>query len=213
MAKITTEDRALFNMKVQPFKDEVTAIFEKEKSFLELMARDNSGIAYKKLLLAEEMLHITTLYLAINNLSVEILKTKNTENLNEGRKSLYKAIIYLEDIVTNSIDCSYNDYEDKVNEISNVPLEKRYFLIRKLGLAIRLIMDAYGENTKWKWSFVEIQGRFATIAKNIIDMKSALKAYFDPHCNRLICFFTYWSLFCSSKCDIVALSIDTERVF
>ena len=100
MAKITAENRALFNLKIGPFKTEVNKIFEKEKSMLDLIARDNTGIAYKKFLLAEEMIHVTTIFLTMNNLSVEILDTKNTESLNDGRKAIYKAIIYLEDIVT-----------------------------------------------------------------------------------------------------------------
>lgn len=45
---------------------------------------------------------------------------------------------------------------------------------------MRMLTDAYGENTKWKWSFVELEARFATISKNLIDLKSAVKAFFDP---------------------------------
>jgi hypothetical protein len=180
MAKIAVESRELFNSKIKPYKDLVQKSFDKEKSILDLIVKDTSGIAYKKLLLAEEMMYVTTLQLIINNLSVEILGTKNTDSLNEGRKALYKAIIYLEEIVTNQIDVPYSEYEAKVAEISNTPLEKRYFIVRKLGLAIRLILDAYGDNTKWKWSFVELQGRFATVAKNLVDLKSACKDFFDP---------------------------------
>ena len=180
MAKIDSESRELFNIKQQPYKDAVAKTFEKEKNLLQLMSKDPSGIAYKKFLLAEEMMYITTLYLAINNLSVELIATKNTDALNEGRKALYKSVIYLEEIVTNFIDVPYSDYEKNVAEIENTPLEKRYFTIRKLGLAIRLIKDAYGENTKWKWAFIELQGRFATVAKNMLNMKTAMKDYFDP---------------------------------
>lgn len=180
MAKIAVESRELFNSKIKPYKDLVQKSLEKEKSILDLIVKDTSGIGYKKLLLAEEMMYITTLQLIVNNLSVEILGTKNTDSLNEGRKALYKAIIYLEEIVTNQIDAPFSEYEAKVAEISNIPLEKRYYIVKKLGLAIRLILDAYGENTKWKWSFIEIQGRFATIAKNLIDLKAATKDFFDP---------------------------------
>ena len=96
MAKIAAESREMFNAKSKPFRDLVQKSLDKEKSILNLMKSDNSGIAYKKLLLTEEMIYITTLYLTINNLSVEILGPKNTDALNEGRKTLYKAIIYLE---------------------------------------------------------------------------------------------------------------------
>ncbi|MCQ2982167.1 MAG: hypothetical protein MJ178_05385 [Treponemataceae bacterium] len=180
MAKITAESREEFNKKQQTYKDLITKSFEKEKSILNLIEKDSSGIAYKKLLLAEEMMYVTTLYLAINSLSVHLLGVNNTDALNEARKTVYKAIIYLEEIVTNVIDAPYSDYEDKVSQISNTPLEKRYYLTRKLGLAIRMVIDAYGDNTKWKWSFVELEGRYATVAKNMLDMKAAVKTYFEP---------------------------------
>ncbi|MBO4706260.1 MAG: hypothetical protein J5647_11035 [Spirochaetaceae bacterium] len=180
MAKITAESREIFNEKMQPYKELVQQAFDKEKEILNLITKDSSGVGYKKLLLAEQMIYIATLYLIINNLSVTILDTKNTDALNDSRKTLYKAIIYLEEIVTDMIDAPFVDYEEKLAEISNTPLEKRYYIVRKLGLAIRLVIDAYGDNTKWKWSFVELEGRFATVTKNLFDMKDGLKVYFDP---------------------------------
>ena len=180
MAKIAAESRELFNKKCQPYKDMIQKSFEKEDSLVSLIAKDVSGIAYKKMILCEEMIYVSSLYMIINNLSVTLLDTKNTDALNEARKTLYKAIIYLEEIVTNFVDAPYADYAEKVDEIASVPFEKRYFLARKLGLAIRLLIDAYGDNTKWRWSFVELQGRYATVAKNMIDMREASKNYFDP---------------------------------
>ena len=180
MAKINDETREEFNTKQDEFKREIDASFKKEKDILSIIKKDTNGIAYKKLILAEEMIYVATLYITINNLSVKILETKNNDALNESRKALYKAIIYLEEIVTNTVDCPYSELDDKLASIANTPIEKRYYLIRKLGLAIRMLMDAFGENTKWKWSFVELQGRFTVVAKNMIDMKQAAKDYFDP---------------------------------
>jgi hypothetical protein len=181
MAKITEESRDKFNKQIEPYKNLITETLQKEKSFLGLMERDSSGTGYKKLLLCEDMIHLTTLYLAVNAYSVDMLGVSNTDALNEGRKSLYKAVIYLEEIVTNIIDAPFSEYEKNVAEISNTPISKRFLIIRKLGLAIRLIIDAYGDNTKWKWSFVELNGRFSTVAKNMIDLKASSKIFFDPN--------------------------------
>ena len=52
--------------------------------------------------------------------------------------------------------------------------------MRKLGLEIQILKDAFGDNSKWKWSFIELEGRFATVSKNLIDMKTAGKDFFDP---------------------------------
>lgn len=180
MAKISTENRELFNTKIAPYKDKIKETLDKEKNMLNLIEKDTSGIGYKKLFLCEDQIFIATTWIIINNLSVELLGTKNNDALNDARKALYKAIIYLEDIVSGTIDCPYSELEEKVADIANTPLEKRFYLVKKLGLAIRLLVDAFGENTKWKWSFVELQGRFCTVAKNMLDLKKAVKDYFDP---------------------------------
>lgn len=181
MAKVTSEGRELFELKCEPYKKMISDALEREKNMLVFIEKDKTGVGYKRLILCEDMIGVATYYITINNLSVELVNTKNNDALNDARKSLYKAIIYLEDTVSNIIDAQYSDLEDRLTEISNIPLEKRYYIIRKLGLAINLLIDAYGDNTKWRWSFVELQGRFATVAKNMIDMKKGSKDYFDPN--------------------------------
>ena len=180
MAKITNEDRELFKKESKQYEDLIKAELDKEKEMLATMKGDAVGVEYKKMILAEQMIYIATLYNAINSASVKILDVKNNDALNEGRKILYKAIIYLEEIVTNLINATQDDVSEKMEAISNTPLEKRYFLVRKLGLAIQMIIDAFGDNSKWKWSFVELEGRFAAVAKNFYDFKNYIKAYFDP---------------------------------
>ena len=180
MAKITNEDRELFKKEAKQYEDLIKAELDKEKEMLGTIKGDAVGVEYKKMILAEQMIYIATLYNAINSASVKILDVKNNDALNEGRKILYKAIIYLEEIVTNLINATQDDVSEKMEAISNTPLEKRYFLVRKLGLAIQMIIDAFGDNSKWKWSFVELEGRFAAVAKNFYDFKNYIKAYFDP---------------------------------
>lgn len=179
MGRITSENRELFATKSQIHKDAINKIIANEKGVLSSIEKDPSGKALKKLQLCEQMIYVVTLYIAINDLSVSILGTKNNDALNEARKIMYKALIYLEDIVTSHVDVQFFEIEDKVAEIASVSLEKRYYLIRKIGLSIRLLIDAFGDNSKWKWSFVEIQGRFATVAKNLLDWKQASKDFFD----------------------------------
>ena len=180
MAKISAEARELYNRKTEQYRERIGKSLEKEKNILDLIRKDSSGTAYKKLLLCDEMIYVSTLYMVMNSLSLEILTVKNNDALNDARKSLYKAVIYLEEIVSNLVDVPYPELDDRLSEISNTPLESRYYQIRKLGLAIRMLTDAFGENSKWRWSFVELEGRFAVVAKNMIDMKAAAKNYFDP---------------------------------
>jgi hypothetical protein len=181
MAKVTDEARQTYGERVATYQQQIDALLIREKNMLMMIEQDSTGASYKRLMLTDEMLYLTTLYLSKHYLSVSILGVKNEDALNDARKTLYKAVIYLEETVSNFIDVPYSDYEGKTDEIKNLPESKRYYLIRKLGLAIRMVVDAYGDNTKWRWTFVELEARFATVAKNIIDLKTASKDGLDPH--------------------------------
>ncbi|MFA6507257.1 MAG: hypothetical protein WCT14_14255 [Treponemataceae bacterium] len=174
MAKISTEARHLYLEKAKQYRETIDNILLREKNILAVMDKDSNGAAFKRLMLADEMLNIASNFLVMHGMSTNMLGVKNEDALNEARKSLYKSVIYLEEIVTGLVDSPFSDYEDKFAEISSFDAARRYGLVRKLGLAIRLVEDAYGDNTKWKWAFVELEGRFAAVAKNLFDLKGAV---------------------------------------
>lgn len=180
MAKISEQTRLQFKEAVHPYEEKITATLEKEKTILNTIHPGDTGSEYKKLSLCEDVIFVATLYMAQNSLSLKLMDVKNNEVLNDARKMLYKAVIYLEDVVTNNIDVPYSDLTPYHENIKNTPLVQRFTLVRKLGLAINMLKDAFGDNSKWKWSFVELDGRYATVTKNLIDTKAAVKDYFDP---------------------------------
>jgi len=182
MAKVSEESRIHFNEAIQPYQDKIEAVLSKEKQISAGLATDIAP-EYKKLSLCEDMIYVASLYIAENSLSMKILDVKNQEDLNDARKMIYKAIIYLEEIVTNKIDVSYADLSPNQERISNIRIDKRYKIVRKLGLVINLLKDALGDNSKWHYTFVEIEGRFTVVAKNLIDMKLAARDFFDPQCS------------------------------
>jgi hypothetical protein len=179
MAKISNEERHQYFARIKPYKETADTILKREQNVLMVIKKDPAGAAFKRLALVDEMLNLTSNYIVLNGISQGVLKVKNEDALNDGRKSLYKSVIYLEEIVSNLVDAPYSDYEEKVAEIESVDAVRRYLLIRKMGLTIQILEDAYGDNTKWKWSFVELEGRFAAAAKNIIDLRNAV-ANTDP---------------------------------
>lgn len=181
MAKVTDDGRSQFKDAIVPYQKQVEALLAKEKTLTNAMKNDQIGQSYKKIQLAEDMMDCASYYMAQNALSVRIINVKNNDVLNDARKSLYKAVIYLEDVVTDYIDVSFAELSENLEQIANVPVFKRYALINKLGLSINMLKEAFGDNSKWKWSFVELEGRFAAVAKNFIDMKKAVKEYFDPN--------------------------------
>jgi hypothetical protein len=174
MAKISEADRQAYQDKVRIYIAMTKALLKTEKDLILESRNDSHDAILKKLALADEMLNLASNYMAINGISQAVLKVKNEEALNDARKSLYKAVIALEDTVSNYIDVPFSDYEKKLNAIEEFDQNQRYQLIRKMGLAIDLIEYAYGDNSKWRWTFVDLEGRFTTVAKNMMDLKNII---------------------------------------
>jgi len=173
MAKVTDIDRQMYHDKVKVYVSMTKALLDNEKKLVVEAKKNTPNTPLLKINLADEMLNLASYYMSINGISQSVLRNKNEEALNDARKSLYKAVIYLEEVVSNYIDAPFSDYEEKVSAIESFDPDQRYNLIRKMGLAIDLLEQAYGDNSKWRWTFVEIEGRFATVAKNILDLKNA----------------------------------------
>ncbi len=179
MKKPSEEARRRYAEYIQDYKNGIESILAKEKTMKEVVARGESGANYQKLGLADDNLNIVASYLLMSSLSLSFLGVKNETFLNEARKCIYKAIFYLEEIVTAYVDAPFSDYEPGLETIVAFSDESRHNLVRKLGFTIDALEEGFGENSKWKWSFVELEGRFAVVAKNLLNLKTFI-AGMDP---------------------------------
>jgi hypothetical protein len=173
------EARRRYAEYIQDYKNAIEAILAREKTMKEVIARGEAGANYKKLGLADDNLNIVANYIIMSALSTTFLGVKNDAYLNEARKCIYKAIIYVEEIVSPLVDSPFSDYEQGLETISAFSDDARFAMVRKLGFTIDSLEEGFGDNSKWKWSFVETEGRFAAICKNLINLK-AFVAGMDP---------------------------------
>ncbi len=179
MAKVSKEARERYNEKIKEYKN-ILEEFQLQDSQVEKMIETSeSGISYKRMSLIDTNLNMVSYYVLMNQLSLELLDVKNENFLNDARKTCYRVVIEMEKIVSDYIDSPYSDYEERLAELEDYDEKSRYRLIQKIGFAIDSVIDGFGPNSKWRWSFVELQGRYATVAKNIINMKK-LKENLDP---------------------------------
>ncbi|MDR1230895.1 MAG: hypothetical protein LBK61_05790 [Spirochaetaceae bacterium] len=175
-----TEEERYFEDKCKPFQMIIKELLQKERDILDASRSDPDNAADKLFQLADEMLNLASYYFIFNNLSLTILKARNADALNDARKAIYKAIIYLENIVTGKVNAPYSEYEYHLTElVSSVDEQRRYDMVKKMGFTISLLKDAYRNHSKWKWSFVELEGRFAATAKNMLELSAAV-ANTDP---------------------------------
>jgi hypothetical protein len=177
---MTENEERYYAEKCKPFHVIVKELLQKERVILEASRNDPDNAAGKLFELSDEMLNLASYYFIFNNLALAIIKNRNEEALNEARKTIYKAIIYLESVVTGKLNAPYSEYERHVKELAVVVDEHRRFnMVKKMGFTINLLEETYGNNSRWKWSFVELEGRFAAVTKNMLELTS-LVANTDP---------------------------------
>lgn len=179
MAKVSEEAKGQYGDKLKQFKAHVETVKQKELAVLAGI-RDGSGdIGMLKVSQVDTALDLASYYQVMNSLSVSLLDIRNEGHLNDARKVIYKAIILLEGIVSNYVDAPFSEYEERLASLDAFGDAQRYALVRKLGFAIDSVEEAFGDNTKWRWGFVEIEARYATVVKNLVNFRT-LTTKLDP---------------------------------
>lgn len=179
MAKISNEAKTRYAEIIKEYKSEIEKITQSESAIVASVEADDENEGYKKLTLAELTLDLVSYYVLMNSLSIFLLGLKNEGFLNAARKASYKGLIYLEDAVSPYVDAPFSDYEGKLARIEKFQAEKRIDRINKMGYSIQAVIHGFGDNSKWKWSFVELEGRLAAVSKNLLDLKNLITGL-DP---------------------------------
>jgi hypothetical protein len=174
MAKSSEEERLQYLKKIESYQLAIDTILKWEGKLLAEIQQEGEGAVLKRFNLVDTVLDLTSYYIILNSISQAMLKVNNEDALNEARKSINKGILYLEGMVTGLVDAPFSEYEDKVALLEPINAEKRYYLVRKMGLAIQLLENSFYDFSKWKWSFVDVEGRFAAVAKNSLDLKNVI---------------------------------------
>lgn len=183
MGKITQEQRNRYFEKVKEHRSVIEAGLAKEKTLIELLSKDATGAGYKRLRLAEEVLDLSSWYILVNTLSVSLLGIKNEDYLLEGRKTLVRALKYLDDTVGAPMDAAFSEYEAKLDEIKDLDYPSRLRLARKFAFAIQSLEEAFGDNSKYSLSFVDLWGKLGSLAKNLVDLRTVVSDLgFDSPC-------------------------------
>lgn len=179
MAKVNEEARKKYFERIAPYKKTINELKDKESRIEVMLKVDAAGEPYKRLALARDNLCTVSRFLVINSLSVSLLGVKNENALNDARKTCYKAVIQLEKVFTNLLDVPFSEYEEALKACESFPEMERFELVRKTGLSIALVKEGLGDNSRWKWSIVELEGRLAAVAKNSLNLKTLVQGM-DP---------------------------------
>lgn len=131
----------------------------------------------------EDKLKLALLYIKASSHSCSIyaisnhyLNNKVDSLLNEARKYITTSIVYLEGVFSNKVDIELQHNEDILKYFSEkIDDEWKYNFISSFGYMITYLKYLYGDDSKWKWNFVEVSTRFAIITKNMINYKTYIR--------------------------------------
>ncbi|ADN01832.1 hypothetical protein [Spirochaeta thermophila] len=179
MAKVSAEARARYTERIRKYTSRLEQLSARERNLSAIVSKADSGFEVQKLALAELLLNKVSCYLVMDALSERLLGVKNDGFLNEARKVWSQSVIQIEEVVSDFIDPSISDLKDRLDAISGLDEKERFRLIHKLGFALESVREAFGEGSKWKWAFVDMEARFATVAKNILDLRTLVEKL-DP---------------------------------
>lgn len=179
MGKISQEARQRYSDRVKEYKLEIEGLQRHEKRVLARLDGEAPQAGHRRMSLADARLNMAALYLLLNRISLSMLNVKNDSFVREAHRCCYQSLIFLEEVVSDYIDAPFSEYADRLQAIEGVSELQRYALMRKVGFTIQSVADDFGSNTKWRWSFVELEGRLATVAKNVVNLRT-LVSELDP---------------------------------
>jgi hypothetical protein len=159
--------------RIRAYEVTIQKLLKEEASVLDECRKEPEKAALKLFKLANDMLDLASNYIVLNGISRSIFNNRDEIALNDARKTIFKALIYIENIVTGKVDATFSEYEKNLAELDAVPPDEKYRMVLKIGLAVGLLKQAYGSKTRWRGIFIEIDGRYAAVAKNLFDFKTA----------------------------------------
>ena len=172
-------EKAAYNDEIKDIKRAIDVI---KRSINEATGKKKKHPAiagYYSLELAHHEMDAIDNFLKMNDLSVEMLGIRNSNFLDAARKGFYKLVQYMEEIVGADIDRSLKENDEYLAVINRLNPRQILDFIQRIHGVLNSLKNKFGQDSKWKWSFVELQARLAVITRNITSFSEIAK-FRDP---------------------------------
>jgi len=172
---ISKAEKAAYNDEIKDLKKDVDETYKKINEVSSKKKKAPNIAAYYNFEQSALLIKVMDHYLRMSDLSLEMLGIKNENFLNNARKEYYKIIQLIEEVVGTDMDRSLKENDDYVKRIEQLDPRHVLNLVEKLQALLLNLRNRFGEGSKWKWSFTELQSRVAIITKNIIKFSDIAK--------------------------------------
>ncbi|PKL18607.1 MAG: hypothetical protein CVV49_04835 [Spirochaetae bacterium HGW-Spirochaetae-5] len=178
---------AISKVQKAAYNDDIKAVKlqsdELEKKIRDLFQKKKSKPniePYYNMEIATYLLSTIELYMKMNDLSVAMLGIKNNKSLDVAKSNFSKVLLLLKETVGDEVERdSLKENEEYLQKLDKLnPRQILDFLIR-VDTTFFNLKNNMGDDSKWKWLFVELQAKIAVIIRNFINFSDILK-YRDP---------------------------------
>ncbi len=176
---ISKAEKAAYNDYIIQFKRDIDEANRHIKEAEQIKKKMPRIAPYKDVEIVLEHLKTIMLHISQNDASVEMLQIKKESSLNDARKTFYKALQLMENIVGADIDRSLADNSEHLAKIDRINPLQVLRIIQRFSTILSILIDRMGTGSKWKWSFVDLFARVAVMSRNLINF-SDIQKYRDP---------------------------------
>lgn len=177
---ISKIQKAAYNDDIKILKNEYEDLEKKVKE-ISLRKKNKKNLEpYYNLEIVSYLLRTIELNMRMNSLSITALGIKNNKSLDIAKSNFSRTLLLMKEIVGDETDReSLKENEDYLAKIQMFNPKQIYDLALKINDIFFELKDMIGEESKWKWLFVELQAKVAIIIRNLIHFSNILK-YRDP---------------------------------
>lgn len=181
LKQIPKEKKEAYNAIVKDLKEQVEIIQKKaQKLEREGMKEKTLNAFYTRIAACNVYMDTVKLYCKMNEYSLQIMEIKNDLYLSNARKDVYQAIKMLESIFGAIMDTSLTENTETIEQLTMMNPKRYLYLMKKIEYCITLVEYSEGDNSKWKWAFVDMYGKFAVVSKNMTNFKDYINRMYSP---------------------------------
>ncbi|MCB1147685.1 MAG: hypothetical protein KDK41_13765 [Leptospiraceae bacterium] len=176
---VDAETKKAYNNQIADQKKSISEIDKDLAAYKRAMAQNKKLKPFFHIGMTSRLIDQANLYMDMNDLSEQMMSMKNSGYLDNSKKLLGRIFTELEAVVTGEDDEPLEFNRERLNAIKPFNPRQRLNLYKHITKLIRRLIDSYGPNTKWKWSFPDYWGKAAVILKNFTDYRE-IQAVRDP---------------------------------
>ncbi len=177
---ISKAQKAAYNDEIKTLKSEIENYDRLIKDVMLKKKKNEKLEPYYNIEIVNYLLSSIEQNVKINELSVNMLGIKNNKSLDMAKSNFSKVLQLMKENFGDEVDReSLKENEEYLAKIGRLNARQILDLTNRINDTFHSLKNSMGEDSKWKWLFVELQAKVAVMNRNLINF-SDIQKYRDP---------------------------------